>query len=525
MPPGRHVPLHRPDLVLGFGSRSRTRRSRTAACGPSPAATAGRCASASRVRPARRHRSSRRSTRAPLPEPGDGRLVPLEVAAGTLVVLHGLLPHYSGPNRSPEVAPRLLAARDRRPRRVSRRQLAAAPATTCPSGGSAACERVPRSSPTIEPSGGRPKVLLHDHLDGGAAPDDGDRARARSTATTSCRPPTRRARAVVRAGRQPPRPRAVPRDVRPHRRRDADAPTRSMRVAAECAEDLAADGVVYAEVRLRPRAAPRGRADARRGRRGGARRASGAGQPGRAHGTIGLDRHRHAPRGALAGDRRARACATATRASSASTSRAPRPATRRPATSTRSARRRARTSTSRSTPARRSACRRSGRRCSCAAPSGSATASASSTTSRCDDDGPVQLGRLAELRARPAGAARDVPDVERAHRRGDTIAEHPIGLLRRLRFRVTVNTDNRLMSDVSMTSELAALRRGVRLRLGRPRVAHDQRDEELVLALRRAARDHQRPHQAGLRGAEGGRPRESASPGLDTRHWLVATYR
>ena len=39
----------------------------------------------------------------------------------------------------------------------------------------------------------------------------------------------------------------------------------------------------------------------------------------------------------------------------------------------------------------------------------------------------------------------------------DTIDEHPIGLLSRLRFRVTVNTDNRLMSDVSMTSEMAAL--------------------------------------------------------------------
>jgi adenosine deaminase len=38
-----------------------------------------------------------------------------------------------------------------------------------------------------------------------------------------------------------------------------------------------------------------------------------------------------------------------------------------------------------------------------------------------------------------------------------SIAEHPIGLLRRLRFRVTVNTDNRLMSDVTMSSEFAAL--------------------------------------------------------------------
>ena len=38
-----------------------------------------------------------------------------------------------------------------------------------------------------------------------------------------------------------------------------------------------------------------------------------------------------------------------------------------------------------------------------------------------------------------------------------SLAEHPIGLLRRLRFRVTVNTDNRLMSDTSMTKELGAL--------------------------------------------------------------------
>jgi adenosine deaminase len=38
-----------------------------------------------------------------------------------------------------------------------------------------------------------------------------------------------------------------------------------------------------------------------------------------------------------------------------------------------------------------------------------------------------------------------------------SLADHPIGLLARLRFRVTVNTDNRLMSDVSMTSEMTAL--------------------------------------------------------------------
>jgi adenosine deaminase len=37
------------------------------------------------------------------------------------------------------------------------------------------------------------------------------------------------------------------------------------------------------------------------------------------------------------------------------------------------------------------------------------------------------------------------------------VAEHPVGLLARLRFRVTVNTDNRLMSHCSMSTEMAAL--------------------------------------------------------------------
>jgi adenosine deaminase len=38
-----------------------------------------------------------------------------------------------------------------------------------------------------------------------------------------------------------------------------------------------------------------------------------------------------------------------------------------------------------------------------------------------------------------------------------SIAEHPIGLLRQLHFRVTVNTDNRLMSATSMSREMALL--------------------------------------------------------------------
>ena len=40
---------------------------------------------------------------------------------------------------------------------------------------------------------------------------------------------------------------------------------------------------------------------------------------------------------------------------------------------------------------------------------------------------------------------------------GASIADHPIGLLHDLRFRVTVNTDNRLMSGTSMSREMALL--------------------------------------------------------------------
>ena len=39
----------------------------------------------------------------------------------------------------------------------------------------------------------------------------------------------------------------------------------------------------------------------------------------------------------------------------------------------------------------------------------------------------------------------------------DRLEDHPIGLLTRLRFRVTVNTDNRLMSDITLSRELHGL--------------------------------------------------------------------
>ena len=42
-------------------------------------------------------------------------------------------------------------------------------------------------------------------------------------------------------------------------------------------------------------------------------------------------------------------------------------------------------------------------------------------------------------------------------RAAPSLAEHPLDLLRKLRFRVTVSTDNRLMSGVTLSSELAAV--------------------------------------------------------------------
>jgi len=74
-----------------------------------------------------------------------------------------------------------------------------------------------------------------------------------------------------------------------------------------------------------------------------------------------------------------------------------------------------------------------------------------------DPDGKATLGRLASFMR-----DRRVPLEMCPTSNVDTgvcasIAEHPIGLLVRLKFRVTVNTDNRLMSGVTLSSEMASL--------------------------------------------------------------------
>ena len=80
----------------------------------------------------------------------------------------------------------------------------------------------------------------------------------------------------------------------------------------------------------------------------------------------------------------------------------------------------------------------------------------------------------------------------------ESIAAHPITLLKDLRFRVTINTDNRLMSGhVDVARDAAARRRG-RLDARRPALGDDQRDEVGVHPVRRAARDHRAGRQAGV---------------------------
>ncbi len=71
-------------------------------------------------------------------------------------------------------------------------------------------------------------------------------------------------------------------------------------------------------------------------------------------------------------------------------------------------------------------------------------------------DGP-QLGRLAAYVRDKRIPLELCPSSNVQTGAAVSIAEHPIGLLRDLRFRATVNTDNRLMSGTSMSREMALL--------------------------------------------------------------------
>jgi adenosine deaminase len=81
-------------------------------------------------------------------------------------------------------------------------------------------------------------------------------------------------------------------------------------------------------------------------------------------------------------------------------------------------------------------------------------------------DGSYALGRLAAF-VRDRRVPLEMCPTSNVHTgAAASIETHPFDLLRRLRFRVTVNTDNRLMSNVSVSSELKVLDEAFGLGLG-----------------------------------------------------------
>ncbi|MCW2754094.1 MAG: Adenine deaminase [Marmoricola sp.] len=74
-----------------------------------------------------------------------------------------------------------------------------------------------------------------------------------------------------------------------------------------------------------------------------------------------------------------------------------------------------------------------------------------------EPDGSVSLGRLAAYVRDKRIPLELCPHSNIQTGAAASIAEHPIGLLVQLRFRVTLNTDNRLMSGTSMSREMGAL--------------------------------------------------------------------
>ena len=72
-------------------------------------------------------------------------------------------------------------------------------------------------------------------------------------------------------------------------------------------------------------------------------------------------------------------------------------------------------------------------------------------------DGDFHLGRVASIVRDKRIPLEMCPSSNVQTGAAPSIAEHPFDMLARLRFRVTVNTDNRLMSDTTMSQEMARL--------------------------------------------------------------------
>ena len=108
-------------------------------------------------------------------------------------------------------------------------------------------------------------------------------------------------------------------------------------------------------------------------------------------------------------------------------------------------------------PVRRSGCRPSMRRSRSAVLTGWGMGCGSLDDIDVDPDGGVPLGRLASILRDKRIPLELCPSSNVQTGAVASIADHPFDLLARARFRVTVNTDNRLMSDTSMSLEMHRL--------------------------------------------------------------------
>ena len=135
------------------------------------------------------------------------------------------------------------------------------------------------------------------------------------------------------------------------------------------------------------------------------------------------------------------------------------------------------------------------------------------------EDGAVTLGRLASY-VRDCRVPLELCPTSNVHTGAvASLAEHPIGLLRRLGFRATINTDNRLMSGVSLSSEMARCAEVFGWGWADLRWLSINAMKSAVLRLRRAPGADQRRDQARLRcpGGRGrlpgfGRPGQASPP-------------
>ena len=301
-----------------------------------------------------------------------------------------------------------------------------------------------------------PKVVLHDHLDGGLRPATIVELAAEVGHELPATDPAELGAWFVR-GRELGQPRRCYLETFDHTIAVMQTADGLRRVAREAALDLAADGVVYAEQRYAPEQHLQRRADA-------CRRSSTPCRPGFDEGVAEAAAQGRTIRIGTAASPRCGTPTAATRsprsrsptgtaASSASTSPAPRTGSRRRGTRRRSGRsrerelprdrprrrgRRARLDRARrvhvgrrAAPRARRADRRRHRRCTARRRHGGPRRGRRSAASRTG---------CATTRSRSSCARR------RTCRRASpaSVAEHPITLLKELGFAVTVNTDNRL---------------------------------------------------------------------------------